>query len=173
MSCKARLISICTICTLALGGMLIAGCAGTAVPAEPNDLAKLHLNGVWVDKDAGISVTFVQGVITTITADGPLGEYLSGMRFDGVTFPVELGGLPVSAWLILTESAVQQSSDQYTVSIRYAGDVQLSILKTSLVLGLTGTMNSATTQIEGLLDIGASIGSLVDDLPVTLVKSNS
>ena len=34
-------------------------------------------------------------------------------------------------------------------------------------------MNSATTQIEGLLDIGASIGSLVEDLPVTLVKSNS
>ncbi len=168
MSNKGRLISICS---LVFGAMLIAGCGGTAVPAAPNALAQVHLDGVWIDQDAGISVTFEQGAITNLTAAGQLGEYLDGMRFDGVAFPVDLGGLSVSAWLILTESAVQQVNDHYSVSIRYAGDVQLSILKSTLLLALTGTLNGAATQIDGLLDISASIGSLVDDLPITLVKS--
>ncbi len=168
MNNKGRLISICI---LVFGAMLIVGCGGTGVPAEPNALAKVHLDGVWVDQDAGISVTLKQGAITKITATGELGEYLNGMRFDGVTFPVELDGLSASAWLILTKSVVQQVNDHYSVNIRYAGDVQLSILKSTLIMALTGTLNSAATQIEGLLDISASIGSLVDDLPVTLVKS--
>jgi len=168
MDSKAKLISICT---LAFGAMLIGGCSGTAAPAEPNELAKVHLDGVWVDEDAGISVTFEQGAITNVTATGELGEHLNVMRFDGVAFPVELGPFSVSAWLILTESAVQQVNNHYTVSIRYAGDVQLSLLKSTLVLTLTGTLNSAATQIDGLLDIRASTYSLVDNLPVTLVKS--